>query len=130
MKTKEKIGVFTGRLPIVRDNYIQQWSRRCMSNGYHTRRLTRPQKQRHYQICHLKQKKKTGQRKERTMNSTTLIPKCSSTIVLIPILARDSQLSIRGYEAFTTNSTCCCLLFVQKTGSLLYINIYIIAPQF
>ena len=33
---------------------------------------------------------------ERTMNSTTLIPKCSSTIVLIPMLARDNQLSISG----------------------------------
>lgn len=40
-----------------------------------------------------------------TMNSTTLIPKCSSTIVLSPMLARASQRSISAYGAFTTNST-------------------------
>src|SRR6266571_5880470 len=39
------------------------------------------------------------------MNSTMLIPKCSSTIVLRPILALDSQSSTVEYDALTTNST-------------------------
>lgn len=43
-----------------------------------------------------------------TMNSTTLMPKCSSTIVLRPMLALDSQLSIWGYEALIIISTCSC----------------------
>lgn len=42
------------------------------------------------------------------MSSTTLMPKCSSTIVLKPMLARDSHRSMSGYEAFTTNSTWPC----------------------
>ena len=40
-----------------------------------------------------------------TMNSTTLIPKCSSTIVFSPTLAQPRSSKMRGYGAFTINST-------------------------
>jgi hypothetical protein len=40
-----------------------------------------------------------------TINSIILMPKCSSTIVLKPMLERDNQPSTVGKEAFTTNST-------------------------
>jgi hypothetical protein len=40
-----------------------------------------------------------------TINSTILIPKCSSTIVLRPMLALDSQPSTSEYDAFITNWT-------------------------
>ena len=39
------------------------------------------------------------------MNSTMLMPKCSSTIVLRPILARERRSRISGNDALTTNST-------------------------
>ena len=42
------------------------------------------------------------------MNSTMLIPKCSSTIVPSPMLARPSQPSMSGNDAFTTNRTWSC----------------------
>jgi hypothetical protein len=44
-----------------------------------------------------------------TMNSTMLMPKCSSTIVLRPMLALESQSSMTEYGAFTMNSTRDCV---------------------
>jgi hypothetical protein len=40
-----------------------------------------------------------------TMNSTTLIPKCSSCIVFRPILASPSLFTISPYGAFSSNET-------------------------
>ena len=40
-----------------------------------------------------------------TKSSTTLIPKCSSTIVLRPILARESHPNTSECDALITNST-------------------------
>ena len=40
------------------------------------------------------------------MNSTTLIPKCSSFMVFNPIEAPPSRRTISGNEALITNSTC------------------------
>ena len=46
-----------------------------------------------------------GVEKNPTMNSTMLIPKCSSTIVLNPMLALESQSSTTAYGALMMNST-------------------------
>jgi hypothetical protein len=46
-----------------------------------------------------------GQRRMHTMSSTTLIPKCSSTIVLSPIVALDNQVNISEYGALMISVT-------------------------
>lgn len=48
------------------------------------------------------------QKRGRTMNSTTLIPKCSSTIVFNPMLASPRSSKIREYGSLTKNSTYSC----------------------
>ena len=53
----------------------------------------------------------------RTMNSTILIPKCSSTIVLTLMLAAPSQCRSSEYDALTVNWTCFCKTRGQETHS-------------
>ena len=48
------------------------------------------------------------QKRGHTMNSTTLIPKCSSTIVFNPMLASPRSSKMREYGTFTKNSTYSC----------------------
>lgn len=80
---------------MVRHNNVQQRPSGRMSNRNHPSGLfDRPISLDHSLIL-----------KWLTINSTTLIPKCSSTIVLSPAVAAANHVNSSEYGALTTNST-------------------------
>lgn len=78
----------TRRFTVERDNNIIQWAARGMCYWDETGCLE------NFKVKFMEPVNKSHDR--HTMNSTTLMPKCSSTMVLRPMLAFDSHDSISG----------------------------------
>ena len=96
-------------LPVDGDDDVVQRAARCVRHGDEARRLP----------LH---RSASQRRRENglTMNSTTLIPKCSSTIVCKPTLARARYESMSEYGALTANSTWSCDACISHRAYSLY----------
>jgi hypothetical protein len=94
----------TSSLSIMRNDNIKQRSSRSMNNRDQPSRLQLAPSPQH------------NLRRGRTINSTTLIPKCSSCIVFNPILASPNLLTISEYGAFSNNSTLSYHQLIMRIG--------------